>query len=64
MSIRKIATSAEQLQAQSAQMKAQLKKKNDKPFKNFLRKIGNIILPMIPAFVGADLIAGKYDFSD
>ncbi|MEK4993665.1 hypothetical protein [Paenibacillus sp. FSL H7-0918] len=50
MSIRKIATSAEQLQAQSAQMKGQLKKKNDKPFKNFLRKIGNIFIPMIPAW--------------
>ncbi|OMD77511.1 hypothetical protein BSK50_12260 [Paenibacillus odorifer] len=64
MSIRKIATSAEQLQAQSAQMKAQLKKKNDKPFKNFLRKIGNIFILMIPAFVGAGIIAGKYDFAN
>jgi len=64
MSIGKIATSAEQLQAQSAQMKAKLKKKNDKPFKNFLRKMGNIFIPMIPAFVGAGLIAGKYDFAN
>lgn len=51
-------TSAEQLQAKGAQMKAQLKKKNDTPFKNFLRKIGNIFIPLIPAFVGAGLIAG------
>jgi phosphotransferase system glucose/maltose/N-acetylglucosamine-specific IIC component len=36
----------------------------DKPFKNFLRKIGNIFIPMIPAFVGAGLIAGKYDFAN
>ncbi|MEK4005989.1 PTS transporter subunit EIIC [Paenibacillus sp. FSL H3-0333] len=50
--------SAEQLQAKGAQMKAQLKKKNDTPFKNFLRKIGNIFIPLIPAFVGAGLIAG------
>ncbi|WP_339320116.1 PTS transporter subunit EIIC [Paenibacillus sp. FSL R10-2734] len=50
--------SAEQLQAKGAEMKAQLKKKNDTPFKNFLRKIGNIFIPLIPAFVGAGLIAG------
>lgn len=50
--------SAEQLQAKGAEMKVQLKKKNDTPFKNFLRKIGNIFIPLIPAFVGAGLIAG------
>ncbi|OME37211.1 hypothetical protein BSK63_02625 [Paenibacillus odorifer] len=36
----------------------------DKPFKKFLRKIGNIFIPLIPAFVGAGLIAGKYDFAN
>lgn len=51
-------SSAEQLQAKGAQMKAQLKKKNNTPFKNFLRLIGNIFIPLIPAFVGAGLIAG------
>ncbi|WP_313637687.1 PTS transporter subunit EIIC [Paenibacillus sp.] len=54
----KSSASAEQLQAKGAQMKAQLKKKNDTPFKNFLRKIGSIFIPLIPAFVGAGLIAG------
>jgi len=54
----KSTASAEQLQAKGAEMKAQLKKKNDTPFKNFLRKIGNIFIPLIPAFVGAGLIAG------
>lgn len=54
----KSSASAEQLQAKGAEMKAQLKKKNDTPFKNFLRKIGNIFIPLIPAFVGAGLIAG------
>lgn len=41
----KSSASAEQLQAKGAEMKAQLKKKNDTPFKNFLRKIGNIFIP-------------------
>lgn len=39
-------------------MKAELKKKNSTPFKTFLRKIGSIFIPLIPAFVGAGLIAG------
>ncbi|MDM5189436.1 PTS transporter subunit EIIC [Bacillus sp. DX4.1] len=50
--------SAEELQAKGAEMKAELKKKNNTPFKTFLRKIGNIFIPLIPAFVGAGLIAG------
>ena len=54
----KSSASAEQLQAKGAEIKVQLKKKNDTPFKNFLRKIGNIFIPLIPAFVGAGLIAG------
>ncbi|PES71911.1 permease [Bacillus cereus] len=41
-----------------ADIKAELKKKNNTPFKNFLRKIGSIFIPLIPAFVGAGLIAG------
>ncbi|QOT00215.1 PTS transporter subunit EIIC [Brevibacterium sp. JNUCC-42] len=50
--------SAEELKAKGADMRAELKKKNNTPFKNFLRKIGNIFIPLIPAFVGAGLIAG------
>ncbi|GGE73053.1 PTS transporter subunit EIIC [Priestia taiwanensis] len=50
--------SAEELQAKGAQMKAEQKKKNNTPFKAFLRKIGSIFIPLIPAFVGAGLIAG------
>ncbi|MGG0186612.1 PTS transporter subunit EIIC [Bacillus rhizoplanae] len=52
------ASSAEELQAKGADIKAELKKKNNTPFKNFLRKIGSIFIPLIPAFVGAGLIAG------
>jgi len=52
------ATSAEALQARGAELKAAQKAKNDTPFKNFLRHIGNIFVPLIPAFVGAGLIGG------
>ncbi|MBN3525015.1 PTS transporter subunit EIIC [Paenibacillus apiarius] len=45
-------------QAKGQDIKADLKKKNNTPFKNFLRKIGNIFIPMIPALVGAGLING------
>ncbi|MGL4521010.1 MAG: PTS transporter subunit EIIC [Bacilli bacterium] len=39
-------------------LKKELKKKNNSPFKNFLRKIGNIFIPLIPALVGAGIING------
>lgn len=39
-------------------IKAALKKKNNTPFKNFLRKIGSIFIPLIPALVGAGIING------
>ncbi|HDR4465130.1 PTS transporter subunit EIIC [Bacillus cereus group sp. MYBK249-1] len=57
-SISSTTSSAEDLQAKGAKMKAEQKKKNNTPFKSFLRKIGNIFIPLIPAFVGAGLIAG------
>ncbi|MGF7050267.1 PTS system sucrose-specific IIC component [Paenibacillus sp. DS2015] len=43
---------------ESADIKSTLKKKNNTPFKNFLRKIGNIFIPLIPALVGAGIING------
>src|SRR5690606_12031861 len=42
----------------SDDVKAALKKKNNTPFKNFLRKIGSIFIPLIPALVGAGIING------
>jgi len=51
-------TSAEALAARGAEMKAAQKAKNDTPVKNFLRHIGNIFVPLIPAFVGAGLVGG------
>ena len=40
-----------------AAIKAAQKKKNDTPFKNLLRKIANIFVPLIPALIGAGLVA-------
>ncbi|MFF2877466.1 PTS transporter subunit EIIC [Gottfriedia sp. NPDC057991] len=54
----KQATSSAALKEKGSDLKAELKKKNNTPFKNFLRKVGNIFIPLIPAFVGAGLIAG------
>ncbi|PEC49485.1 PTS transporter subunit EIIC [Bacillus sp. AFS096315] len=51
-------TSSAALKEKGSDLKAELKKKNNTPFKNFLRKVGNIFIPLIPAFVGAGLIAG------
>jgi PTS system sucrose-specific IIC component len=38
--------------------KAELKKKNNTPFKNFLRKLANVFIPLIPAFIGCGIIYG------
>ncbi|WP_068785108.1 PTS transporter subunit EIIC [Paenibacillus phocaensis] len=43
---------------EGSDIKAELKQKNNTPFKNFLRKIGNIFIPLIPALVGAGIING------
>ncbi|WP_019639087.1 PTS transporter subunit EIIC [Paenibacillus fonticola] len=42
----------------SEDIKTVLKNKNNTPFKNFLRKIGSIFIPLIPALVGAGIING------
>lgn len=38
--------------------KEELKKKNATPFKLFLKKLSNIFMPLIPAFVGCGIIYG------
>ena len=38
------------------QTKAQLKAKNDTKFKNSLKKVGNIFIPLIPLFVSCGLV--------
>jgi PTS system sucrose-specific IIC component len=39
--------------------KAELKEKNNTPFKRFLRHLSNIFIPLIPAFVGCGVIYGS-----
>ncbi|WP_050614761.1 PTS transporter subunit EIIC [Bacillus testis] len=43
--------------------KAQIKAKNSTPFKNLLRKIGNIFIPLIPALVASGIINGISNFA-
>ncbi|UJL46105.1 PTS transporter subunit EIIC [Virgibacillus sp. NKC19-16] len=38
--------------------KAEIKKKNNTPMKNLLRKIGSIFIPLIPGIVGSGIING------
>ncbi|MED4475436.1 PTS transporter subunit EIIC [Oceanobacillus caeni] len=46
-----------------AQMtKAGIKKKNNTPMKNLLRKIGSIFIPLIPGIVGSGIINGTVGF--
>lgn len=42
----------------AAQVKAEIKKKNQKPWSKALKSIANIFVPLIPAFVGAGIIGG------
>lgn len=43
--------------------KANIKSKNNTPFKNLLRKIGSIFIPLIPALVASGLINGGANFA-
>lgn len=43
--------------------KAEAKKKNATPFKLFLKRIANIFVPLIPAFMGCGLLLAIYEFS-
>lgn len=42
----------------AAQTKAEVKRKNQKPWSKALKSIANIFTPLIPAFVGAGIIGG------
>lgn len=42
--------------------KAGIKKKNNTPMKNLLRKIGSIFIPLIPGIVGSGIINGTVGF--
>ncbi|MEV3856001.1 PTS transporter subunit EIIC [Streptomyces sp. NPDC050095] len=52
------ATTADELAAQGAELRAAQKAKNATPFKLFLRRIANIFVPLIPALIGCGIIAG------
>ncbi|BDM72868.1 permease [Streptomyces nigrescens] len=51
-------TSAEQLAAQGATLKARQKARNTTPVKLFLRRVANIFVPLIPALIGCGIVAG------
>lgn len=42
----------------AAEMKEQVKRKNQKPWSKALKSISNIFVPLIPAFVGSGIIGG------
>lgn len=48
---------AEAIAARGAAIKAGQKQRNNTPFKNFIRKIANIFVPLIPALIGAGIVA-------
>ncbi|PPG27166.1 glucose PTS transporter subunit IIA [Pseudoclavibacter sp. RFBB5] len=48
---------ADALAARGAAIKAGQKQRNNTPFKNFIRKIANIFVPLIPALIGAGIVA-------
>ena len=43
--------------------KQKLKAKNRTPFKNFLRKLGNIFIPLIPGLVASGILNGAANFA-
>lgn len=51
-------TTSEKTVPQWEELHQQVKTKNATPFKLFLKKIANIFMPLIPAFIGCGLITG------
>ncbi|SDZ61204.1 PTS system, sucrose-specific IIC component [Evansella caseinilytica] len=49
--------------ATATDVKAAIKKKNNTSFKNLLRKIGNIFIPLIPALVASGIINGIANYA-
>lgn len=47
----------------AALKRANMKQKNKTPFKNFLRRIGNIFIPLIPGLVASGIINGGANFA-
>jgi PTS system sucrose-specific IIC component len=53
-----VAVVSETKVSDAGSLKEKLKQKNSTPFKNFLKKLANIFIPMIPAFIGCGLVLG------
>ncbi|WP_189186178.1 PTS transporter subunit EIIC [Streptomyces albiflavescens] len=53
-----LATTADQLAARGAELKATRRRRNATPLKLLLRRIANIFVPLIPALIGCGVIAG------
>ncbi|MEV5484926.1 MULTISPECIES: PTS transporter subunit EIIC [Streptomyces] len=51
-------TTADELAAQGAALKARQKSRNATPAKLFLRRIAQVFVPLIPALIGCGIIAG------
>lgn len=51
-------TTADELAARGAALKARQKARNATPVKLFLRRIANIFVPLIPALIGCGIVAG------
>lgn len=47
----------------AARNKEAIKQKNRTPFKNFLRRLGNIFIPLIPGLVASGIINGASNFA-
>jgi sucrose PTS system EIIBCA or EIIBC component len=47
----------------AARTHGEIRKKNNTPFKNLLRKVGNIFIPLIPALVASGIINGVANFA-
>ncbi|MBM7645968.1 PTS system sucrose-specific IIC component [Scopulibacillus daqui] len=48
---------------EALQKKSEIKKKNNTPVKNILRKIGNIFIPLIPGLVASGILNGIANFA-
>jgi len=64
LAIGEVAAASDMTLEERAQInKASIKKKNNTPVKNLLRKIGNIFIPLIPGLVASGIINGIANFA-
>ncbi|PKR84752.1 PTS transporter subunit EIIC [Heyndrickxia camelliae] len=64
LAIGEVAAASDMTLEERAQInKASIKKKNNTPVKNLLRKIGNIFIPLIPGLVASGIVNGIANFA-